>query len=270
MVEISSNYVNGEDSLSFSNQNGISGSWDASSGTLTLSGTATVAEYQTALQSITYTNGSEDPSAATRTISFTVNDGDTDSNTVSRDIAVTPVNDPASVNTNTGFSVAEGGSVVITNAMLNEGDPDDSGAGVSYLIRLGTNGGSIFLDGTVLNANDTFTQADVDAGRVTYIHAGGEDTTERIFLTILDGGEDGAGTTNITVSVSITSVNDAPVAVDDPNGVFDPVSDGDTVGFWQMGEYFCATAVDAAGSNDGTYNNVTLGATGVSGSDTAD
>jgi hypothetical protein len=40
--------------LNFINQNGITGSYDASTGTLTLSGVATVANYQTALASIAY------------------------------------------------------------------------------------------------------------------------------------------------------------------------------------------------------------------------
>ena len=72
------------DTLNFTNQNGISGSY--SSGTLTLSGTATVAEYQTALESITYTftptsgdptdGGSDD----IRAISWRVTDGVASSN----------------------------------------------------------------------------------------------------------------------------------------------------------------------------------------------
>ena len=42
-VAITAGYVNGEDVLGFTNQNGITGSFNASTGVLTLSGTATVA-----------------------------------------------------------------------------------------------------------------------------------------------------------------------------------------------------------------------------------
>ena len=42
------------DTLNFTSQNGITGSY--SSGTLTLSGTATVADYQTALQCVTFSS----------------------------------------------------------------------------------------------------------------------------------------------------------------------------------------------------------------------
>ena len=62
--------------LGFTNQNGITGSYNAGTGVLTLTGTTTVANYQAALRSVTYANTSDNPSAPTRTISFQVNDGD--------------------------------------------------------------------------------------------------------------------------------------------------------------------------------------------------
>ncbi len=55
-------YQNGEDVLGFAYQNGISGSWNAGDGELTLSGSATVADYQAALRSVTYANTSDAPS----------------------------------------------------------------------------------------------------------------------------------------------------------------------------------------------------------------
>ncbi|WP_373528350.1 DUF4114 domain-containing protein, partial [Nostoc sp.] len=60
---------------------------------LTLTGDATVAEYQTALQSVTYQNSSDNPDTTARTISFVVNDGDFDSSPATRDINLTAVND---------------------------------------------------------------------------------------------------------------------------------------------------------------------------------
>ena len=77
-----------QDVLGFTNQNGISGSFDAPSGVLTLTGTASVANYQTARRTVTYVNTSEAPSTATRTISFVVRDGNDPSNTATRNITV--------------------------------------------------------------------------------------------------------------------------------------------------------------------------------------
>src|SRR5204863_340411 len=49
------------DMLHFTDQNGISGSYDAGTGALTLSGSATVAQYQAALRSVTFENQTDNP-----------------------------------------------------------------------------------------------------------------------------------------------------------------------------------------------------------------
>ncbi|NGP87819.1 DUF2341 domain-containing protein [Fodinibius halophilus] len=90
-IQISNNYLSSEDQLNFTDILGISGSWNSSTGTLTLTGTSSLSNYTTALRSITYDNTASTPSPATRTISFTVNDGDANSSTVSRDIALSAV-----------------------------------------------------------------------------------------------------------------------------------------------------------------------------------
>jgi trimeric autotransporter adhesin len=79
-VSIGTGFLSG-DTLSFTNQNGITGSYDAAHGVLTLSGTATLANYRAALDSISFsfTAASLDPTAGggdtTRSISWSVNDG---------------------------------------------------------------------------------------------------------------------------------------------------------------------------------------------------
>ena len=103
-VTISANYANGEDVLAFTNQLGITSSWDADAGVLTLTGTTTIANYQTALRSITYVNTSENPSTATRTVSFVANDGMSDSNVATVSITVDPVNDaPTFIGNSIGY-----------------------------------------------------------------------------------------------------------------------------------------------------------------------
>ena len=72
-VSISTGFLAG-DTLNFTSQNGITGTY--ANGTLTLSGTATVAQYQAALDSITYSfSGGGNPGDTTRTITWQVNDG---------------------------------------------------------------------------------------------------------------------------------------------------------------------------------------------------
>ncbi len=99
-ITIGTGYVNGQDVLSLGTnpQNGITaGAFNATTGTLTLTGTATVANYQTALRDVRYANTSDNPTAAARTVTFRADDGagvNNLSNIVSRDVTVTPVNDP--------------------------------------------------------------------------------------------------------------------------------------------------------------------------------
>ena len=81
-IQITSNYVNGQDVLSLTNAGTITRIWDAGTGTLTLTGSDTLANYQAALRAVKYQNTSHSPSTATRTVSFKVNDGAADSNLV--------------------------------------------------------------------------------------------------------------------------------------------------------------------------------------------
>ena len=83
------------DVLNFTNQNGITGSY--SGGVLTLSGTATVAQYQAALESITFSSSSHNPTNfgtdTSRSISWVVSDGPQSSNLATTTINITAVND---------------------------------------------------------------------------------------------------------------------------------------------------------------------------------
>ncbi len=74
-VTMTTGYTNGQDALGFSDQNGITGNWTAGTGVLALTGNATVAQYQTALRSITYTNSSDAPNTTTRAFTVVTNDG---------------------------------------------------------------------------------------------------------------------------------------------------------------------------------------------------
>jgi len=85
-VTISGNYQSGEDTLAFTNvpssHGNITGSFSASTGTLTLTSSgssATVAQWEAALRSVTYTNSAVTPNTAARTINFSVSDGTLDS-----------------------------------------------------------------------------------------------------------------------------------------------------------------------------------------------
>jgi len=88
-VSVTGGYEAGTDTLTFEDQGAITGTYDPENGILTLSGTASIADYQTALQSIKFqTSGTAvEPS---KTIKFVVNDGEADSNAATKTISVGP------------------------------------------------------------------------------------------------------------------------------------------------------------------------------------
>lgn len=76
-VQITSGYqndANGHDVLAFTNRFGISGSFDATSGTLTLSGTAYVGYYREALRTVTFTSTGTSVSNANRILTIIATD----------------------------------------------------------------------------------------------------------------------------------------------------------------------------------------------------
>lgn len=71
-VLIASGFNASEDLLAFTPQGGISGSYDASTGVLTLAGSATVAAYEAALRTVTYRHGSAAGTTSDRVITFSL------------------------------------------------------------------------------------------------------------------------------------------------------------------------------------------------------
>ena len=76
-VQITSGYendANGTDVLAFTSQLGITGSFNAATGMLTLTGTSSVSNYRTALRSVTFGTSGPAPSTATRTLTIYATD----------------------------------------------------------------------------------------------------------------------------------------------------------------------------------------------------
>ncbi|SUY77145.1 Uncharacterised protein [Comamonas testosteroni] len=111
-VSITGNFQSGQDVLAFSNTSStfgnITASYNSGTGVLTLTSsgaTATLAQWQAALRAVTYTDTAVTPNTATRTISFSVNDGSKDSATVTRTVTVTAT-DQTPITTTTGSAGA--------------------------------------------------------------------------------------------------------------------------------------------------------------------
>ncbi len=141
-VSMTGNFHSGQDVLSFTNTSAttfgnISGSFDAGTGVLSLtsSGAAAVlAQWQAALQAVTYNDTAITPSTATRTVSFEINDGTAISNTATKTVTVTDVDQTPVVTTSAGEAdfvapYGEIGPAVEVDPSIKVGDLDNSTLG---------------------------------------------------------------------------------------------------------------------------------------------
>ena len=132
-VAITGNFQSGEDVLAFTNSPGmgnITGSYNASTGVLTLTSagaTATSGQWQSALESVAYTDTTVTPNSATRTISFSVNDGSSNSTAATRTVTVTDTDQSPVVTTTGGTTNYLGGSgAVVIDGSITVSDLDNS------------------------------------------------------------------------------------------------------------------------------------------------
>ncbi|WP_195760042.1 Ig-like domain-containing protein, partial [Flavobacterium sp. LC2016-23] len=143
-------------------------------------------------------NGSE---TTTDSFTYKANDGNADSNTVTVNITINPVND-APVAIADSYSVNESGTLTATiaNGILAN-DTDAEGNALTAILVTGPTNGTL-----TLNADGTF----------TYIHNGSETTTDSFTYKANDGNAD---SNTVTVDITINPVNDAPVAIADSYSV---------------------------------------------------
>ncbi|NJN09950.1 MAG: tandem-95 repeat protein [Richelia sp. RM1_1_1] len=155
---------------------------------------------------------------ATDTFSYTVSDGNGLNDTATVTVTINGVdevigNENPVLATNNGLTVDEDAVGNITSTQLQVTDADNTAAEITYTITDVTDNGNLFLDGTQINLNDTFTQADINNNRLTYDHDGSETTSDSFNFTVTDGAGGSVGSSMFDITVN--PVNDAPVANND-------------------------------------------------------
>jgi VCBS repeat-containing protein len=200
-VAIASGFVPTEESLWFTDQNGIFGNYDAGAGVLTLTGTASAADYQTALRSVAYADSNVEANG-TREVSFEVSDGAALSNfsrVASRDISVTPVGAPVASD---DTAMTDKNTAADINVVDNDTNPAGQPLTVASVDTAGTKGTvAVNPDGTIHYDPD---------GQFTGLTQG-QTATDTFTYTAADGFQT---SNSATVTVTINGVNDAPVISD--------------------------------------------------------
>ncbi|MET0454998.1 MAG: Ig-like domain-containing protein [Mycobacterium sp.] len=183
--------------------NGITATYNTTTGVLSLAGTASITDYRAALRSVTFTSSAA--AGATRTIAFTVTDGTLASNTVvkSLTIAVTnqaPIAGTPSYTTNSTTGVVTG-SVSFT---------DPNGGTLTYSAAPPIRG-SITIDPVTGAFVYTPSAAARQLAATTTATASQK---QDILVVLADDGQGGVTAVGITVNVvpAAAATNDGPIA----------------------------------------------------------
>ncbi|WP_104911299.1 retention module-containing protein [Pseudomonas sp. LG1D9] len=250
--------------------------------TLTLTGTASLADYMQQIKNITFGNSSHDPSTTPRTITVTVTDGGNYSNVATTTVNVVAVND-APVATGGAVTGTEDTSLKLTWANFGVSDVDSPQASLGVKItELPVAGKLQYLaaDGTTwtnVTAGQTFTKAQIDGGQLRFTPNANESGADgyggtgvgnkqadyaQFKFQPTDGKDLG---TSATVKVDITPVADAPTLSVADNNI---ASVGLTKQSWNSianlgtnGNGASATVLKNAIDNAGTPTSTTVSTT---------
>ena len=137
--------------------------------------------------------------------------------TASSSLVVNSVNDEQVFVPGPGQNFSEGsGSNTVTTDTLLTTDTDNADYELVYTLSILPTHGVLKLNGVILGASDTFTQAQVNAGQLTYDHDGSEGDTDSFSFSVDDSlGAD----TGVLVNFQISGVNDnSPIIVSNGAG----------------------------------------------------
>ncbi|WP_018149666.1 tandem-95 repeat protein, partial [Leeia oryzae] len=214
------------DQLSVGNLSSLGITATITGNVVTLSGAASLANYQAAIKLISFSNTTENPDTTQRDITVVVSDGANSSNTAHAYVNVIAVND-APVNTvPSALTTAEDTSLVINTLHVSDVDAASGNLTVTLSVTSGvlnvaaangvtiTNGGTgtVTLSGQLSAINTLLTSG------VTYQPAANFNGTATLTIATNDNGNTGVGGHLLdvdTVNITVTPVNDAPVAQPD-------------------------------------------------------
>jgi hypothetical protein len=261
-IKINSGFAIG-DQLNFTNQNGITGS--LGNGTLTLTGTATVLQYQAALESITYSFAGGDPTVGgsddSRTINWTVTDGVASSIATNSTVTVSSGAGTPSIAAPGTVTLGIGQSLAISPVSIAE-SPTTGGETFTAIVSdnhgiLSANTGATNGGGTITpsNGNKTLTisgtLAQVNADLTTLADTDSTTPSDTITYSLSDSDSGTATPASTAVTVnSVPVITSAPGSVTVTQSVatgVTPITVGELGNTTTSGETFSVVVTDGAG-----------------------
>ena len=201
-------YVPADDSLGIDPVGSVAAAWDATTGTLTLSGTASLAEYEQSLRTLTYFNRNEAATEGSRLLQIQGFSGETASNVVTREIQLI-TNIPPTI-ADVRIFVLSGSPYTFTAPLFQEPytDPDNrpspDGFTALQIVSLPRNG-TLLLDGTPLtpgSVNAGLVIAAMDIPLLSYVSNQGYLGEDLFMWNAFDGAEFAENPASVTITIS--------------------------------------------------------------------
>ena len=132
-------------------------------------------------------------------------------------VNVTPVNDVSVVDANTGVLISDVSEKVIDTSMLNAFDIDNALSEIRYIVTDLPNNGTLLLNGVEMTINDSFTQADLVSGNISYQVGINPSTNDQFSFTVTDGSSTSSAMNfNIVIGLTPVEAEEPIVPTTDP------------------------------------------------------
>ncbi|KAM7412782.1 hypothetical protein PAMA_020251 [Pampus argenteus] len=129
-------------------------------------------------------------------------------------IFLKPVDNTPPQITNSGFTVFERGTHIITSAELDTSDADTDSKLISFTITQPPLHGLIQFTFTDMTKGDTFSLEDIGNGRISYIHNGDESIVDLIQIDVSDG----VHVVPIIIKINVKPIDDETPTISLPAG----------------------------------------------------
>ena len=180
----------------------------------------------------------------TVTVDYTASDGNGGTDTATATVTIYGENDAPVEAANVGMTVSTGGAAAILPSALAYTDVDDTAEDVIFTVTTPPANGQLEFAGAPGVTISSFSQADLDAQRLVYVHGGGADAADSFSFTVSNG----HGPLVFGQSFAIT-VNDPPFARIEAEDYVDylDLSPGNTGGAYRSDDVDIEATSDTGG-----------------------